>query len=193
MSFTLPLGSIAPDFSLPCVDGSTRSLADFQHADVLIVVFTCNHCHYAYGMDDRLNEYANSMQRRGVAVVAINSNDTANHPDDSFDDMIVQHAAKGLVFPYLRDESQDVARAYGALKTPHFFVFDAVRRLRYTGRFDDNPRDTAKATTRELPAAVDAILSGAEVAVPLTNPIGCNVKWRGQDEHWMPADACDLV
>lgn len=193
MAFTLPLGSTAPDFSLQGVNHATHALQDFTDATVLIVVFTCNHCHYAYGMDDRLNEYAVAMQHRGVAVVAINSNDTANHPDDSFDDMIVQHAAKGLVFPYLRDESQDVARAYGALKTPHFFVFDRDRRLRYTGRFDDNPRDAAKATTRELPAAVDAILAGESVTVPLTNPIGCNVKWRGQDEHWMPAEACDVV
>ena len=193
MPFTISVGTNAPHFSLPGVDGATHELQHFQDAAVLVVVFTCNHCHYAYGMDDRLNEYASRMHNCGVAVVAINSNDTANHPDDSFDDMIVQHAAKGLVFPYLRDESQAVARAYGALKTPHFFAFDRDRRLRYTGRFDDNPLDAAKATTRDLAAAVDAILAGENVAVPLTNPIGCNVKWRGQDEHWMPAEACDLV
>ena len=93
MPFTISVGTNAPHFSLPGVDGATHELQDFQDAAVLVVVFTCNHCHYAYGMDDRLNEYAAAMQHRGVAVVAINSNDTANHPDDSFDDMIVQHAA----------------------------------------------------------------------------------------------------
>ena len=107
--------------------------------------------------------------------------------------MVQRVKEKGYPFPYLRDESQDVARAYGAMRTPHFYVFDAERKLRYSGRMDDNPKDAGQETTRELRDALDDLLAGRGVAVPLTNPIGCNVKWKDQDAHWMPADACDLV
>jgi alkyl hydroperoxide reductase subunit AhpC len=104
------------------------------------------------------------------------------------------HAAeKKLTWPYVRDESQEIARAYGALRTPHYYVFDKDRKLRYTGRMDDNPRNPGKETTHELRDAMDALLAGKQPAVPLTNPIGCNVKWQGKDGHWMPPEACDLV
>jgi hypothetical protein len=125
--------------------------------------------------------------------VAINSNETTHHPDDSFEHMTARARKDKLPWPYLRDESQDVARAYGALRTPHFYVFDADRRLRYTGRMDDQPMDASKATTHELADALDALLAGKTPPVPLTNPIGCNVKWVGKDAHWMPPEACDLV
>ena len=101
--------------------------------------------------------------------------------------------AKGFKFPYLRDDTQSVALAYGALRTPHFYVFDGERKLRYTGRMDDSPRTPGKETTHELRDAVDALLAGKKPPVELTNPIGCNVKWRGKDHHWMPPEACDLV
>ena len=130
---------------------------------------------------------------QGVAMIAVNSNETENHPGDSFEHMIIRAREKDFPFPYVRDESQDVARAYGALRTPHYFVFDADRRLRYTGRMDDNPREPGKETTHELRDALDALLAGKDPEVPVTNPIGCNVKWQGQEEHWMPAEACDLV
>ena len=107
--------------------------------------------------------------------------------------MVQRAKDKGFAFPYVRDETQDVARAYGALRTPHFFVFDADRKLAYTGRMDDNPRDASGATTHELADALDALLEGKAPPVPLTNPIGCNVKWKGEDAHWMPPEACDLV
>ena len=100
---------------------------------------------------------------------------------------------KKLPFPYVRDDSQEIARAYGGLRTPHYYVFDKDRKLRYTGRMDDNPRNPGKETTHELRDAVDAILTGKTPAVELTNPIGCNVKWKGQDNNWMPPEACDLV
>ena len=128
-----------------------------------------------------------------MAYVAINSNSQNTYADDDFAGMKQRATERGFEFPYLRDQSQDVARAYGALRTPHFFVFDAERKLRYTGRMDDNPRNPGSETTRELRDAVDALLAGREVETPLTNPIGCNVKWDGKDAHWMPADACDLV
>jgi hypothetical protein len=126
-------------------------------------------------------------------MITISSNETENHPADSFEHMVERAREKGFNFPYAFDETQEVALAYGALRTPHFYVFDADRTLRYTGRMDDNPRNADQATTRELRDAVEALLDGREVPVELANPIGCNVKWKGQDAHWMPPEACDLV
>jgi len=193
MAFTLELGQTAPDFDLPGVDGSNHSLASFADAKILIVVFSCNHCPFVIGSEDRMNELYADYAPQGVAMVAINSNETAGHPTDSFDHMVERAKEKGFRFPYVRDESQQVALAYGALRTPHFYAFDAERRLRYTGRMDDNPRQAGEETTRELRDALDALLIGDEPPVALTNPIGCNVKWKDQDAHWMPPEACDLV
>ena len=193
MAFTLQIGKKAPDFDLPGVDGKDYSLADFADAKLLIVVFSCNHCPYVVGSEDRMNRLYADYAPKGIAMVAINSNETDNHPTDSFEHMVERARQKGFRFPYVRDESQDVARAYGALRTPHFFVFDEERKLRYTGRMDDNPRDVSRATTNELGDALDALLVGNDPQIELTNPIGCNVKWWGKDAHWMPPDACDLV
>ena len=193
MAFTLSLGAKAPDFNLPGVDGKKYSLASFKDAKVLVLVFSCNHCPYVVGSEDRMIKFYADYAPKGVAMVAINSNETEIHPLDSFDHMVTRQKEKGFKFPYLRDESQEVAVAYGGLRTPHYYVFDADRKLRYTGRMDDNPRNPGKETTHELRDAVDAILAGKAPAVPLTNPIGCNVKWKGKDHHWMPAEACDLV
>lgn len=193
MAFTLQLGESAPEFNLPGVDGKSCSLADFAEAKLLLVVFSCNHCPYVIGVEDRMNAFYADYVSKGVAMVAINSNETENHPTDSFEHMKERAREKGFQFSYVRDESQETARAYGALRTPHYYVFDADRKLRYTGRMDDNPRNPGQETTHELRDAVDALLAGKEPAVPLTNPIGCNVKWQDQDAHWMPADACDLI
>ncbi len=193
MAFTLQLGAEAPDFDLPGVDGQRYSLASFADARLLIVVFSCNHCPYVVGSEDRMNALFARYAPQGVAMIAINPNETLNHPTDSIEHMIQRAADKGFRFPYVRDESQQVALAYGALRTPHFYVFDTQRRLRYTGRMDDNPKNAAKAATHELADALDALLAGAEPPVPVTNPIGCNVKWAGKDAHWMPPEACDLV
>lgn len=193
MAFTLQAGDCAPDFSLPATDGQTYSLADFADAPVLVIAFTCNHCPYVINSEQRVLDFTRDYRDQGVAYVAINSNSENTYADDDFEGMKRRAAERGFQFPYLRDQSQDVARAYGALRTPHFYVFDADRKLRYTGRMDDNPRNPGQQTTHELRDAVDALLAGREVEVPLTNPIGCNVKWDGQDAHWMPADACDLV
>ena len=193
MAFTLELGEKAPDFTLPGVDGNDHSLADFSDKKLLVVVFTCNHCPHAVGTEDRMVDFAKRSAAKGVGLVAINANETDNHPTDSMEHMKERSAEKGFTFPYLRDDEQSAALAYGALRTPHFYLFDADRALRYTGRFDDNTVDASLATTSELADAVDALLAGKEPAVAVTNPIGCNVKWKDRDGHWMPPEACDLV
>lgn len=193
MAFTLALGDSAPDFSLPATDGRTYSLADFAASPVLVIVFSCVHCPYVVGSEDRFMAFDADYRGSGVRLVAINSNSQNTYPDDNLEGMIARAQEKGFRFPFLRDESQQVALAYGALRTPHFYVFDAERKLRYTGRMDDNPKFAGQETTRELRDAVEDLLAGREVAGPLTNPLGCNVKWDGQGAHWMPADACDLI
>ena len=193
MAFTLQVGEQAPDFDLTGVDSKNYSLTDFADAKLLIVVFSCNHCPYVVGSEDRMVELHADYRSKGVAMIAVNSNETDNHPTDSFEHMIERAREKGFAFPYVRDESQEVALAYGALRTPHYFVFDAERKLRYTGRMDDNPRQPGQETTHELRDALDALLEGKDPPVPVTNPIGCNVKWKGKDAHWMPPEACDLV
>ncbi|MFW6292448.1 MAG: thioredoxin family protein [Spirochaetota bacterium] len=193
MAFTLEIGAQPPDFSLPATDGSTYSPADFADAKVLVVFFTCNHCPYVLGSDDLTRAAAERFAPRGVTFVAINSNDTEVHPDDDFDHMVSRMEEQKFPWVYLRDESQDTARAYGALRTPHFYVFDGDRKLVYTGRGVDSPKDPEKITVNDLDRALEEVTGGKAVSVPLTNPVGCNVKWRGQDAHWMPPEACDLV
>jgi peroxiredoxin len=198
MAFTLQIGQEAPAFNLPGTDGRNHSLAaDAKDARVAVVVFSCNHCPYVIGSEDRMIAFAKKYAPRGVAMIAINSNETENHPADSFEQMVQRAKEKGFPFAYVRDETQAVARAYGALRTPHYYVFtkdDAGRwLLRYTGRMDDNPRTPGAETTHELADAVEDLLGGRDVRVPVTNPIGCNVKWKGKDRKWMPPEACDLV
>ncbi len=193
MPFTLQLGDKAPPFSLPGVDDNTYTLDSFAGAKVLVIVFSCNHCPYVVGSEERMIRFHNDYAPRGVAMIAINSNETQGHPTDSFEHMKTHATEKGLPFVYVRDDSQQVALEYGALRTPHYYVFDQNRLLRYTGRMDDNPRNPGQEKTHELRDAVDAILADKKPAVEVTNPIGCNVKWWGKERHWMPADACDLV
>lgn len=193
MAFTLQLGQPAVDFDLPGVDGKRYSLASFADARILVVVFSCNHCPFVIGSEDRMIRFCNDYDEYELAMVAINSNETGNHPTDSFEHMVQRAKEKGFPFPYLRDESQQVAWQYGALRTPHFYVFDHDRLLRYTGRMDDNPRQPGQEKTHELRDAVDDLLIGRAVRVPITNPIGCNIKWKGHEQHWMPPEACDLT
>ncbi|MFC1583529.1 thioredoxin family protein [Candidatus Neomarinimicrobiota bacterium] len=193
MAFTLQIGDSAPHFQLPATDGSTYSLEDFKAAEILVIFFTCNHCPYVIGSDEATRKTVEKYAPQGVKFVGINSNSPRTYEDDSFNNMVVRMQENRFPWLYLYDESQDIARAYGALRTPHFYVFDGSRQLVYTGRALDNPKDSSLATVNNLEQALDQLLAGTPVATPLTNPIGCNVKWDGQDPHWMPADACDLV
>jgi len=193
MAFTLSLGNKPPDFKLLSTDGKTCSLATFAGAKVLVIFFTCNHCPYVIGSDEVTRATTEKFADRGVSFVAINSNSKKTYIEDDYAHMVIRMAEQRFPWKYLYDESQEVALAYGALRTPHFFIFDQERRLVYSGRGVDNPRDTSKMTVNDLERVLDEVTSGRPVTVPLTNPIGCNVKWAGKDKHWMPADACDLV
>ena len=193
MSFTIDLGTVAPEFSLPATDGKTYSLSSFADSPYLVVFFTCNHCPYVIGSDEVTRKTAEKYIPKGVAFVGINSNSENTYAEDDFDHMVSRMKENNFPWIYLRDSDQTVAKKYGALRTPHFFVFDKDRKLVYTGRGVDNPRETDKMTVNDLDNVLDAVVNGKEIAVPVTNPIGCNVKWEGMDAHWMPADACDLV
>ena len=192
MPFTLQIGEKAPDFELPATDGNTYRLSDFD-AETLVVFFTCNHCPFVIGSDEVTRKTAERFIPRGVKFVGINSNSVNTYAEDSFDHMVERMETHRFPWLYLHDESQEIAVAYGALRTPHFYVFDRDRRLVYTGRGVDNPRDASKATVNDLDRALEEHLAGKPVSVPLTNPIGCNVKWEGKDAHWMPPEAVDLV
>lgn len=191
--FTLAIGDKAPDFKLQATNGKTYSLDDFKTSRTLVVFFTCNHCPFVSGSDEVTRATALRFKDEGVAFIGINSNSENIHQEDDFSNMVKRMNEQGFPWVYVRDKSQDVARAYGALRTPHFFVFNEERRLVYTGRGVDNPRNTAEMTTNDLERALEEVVAGKQVSIPLTNPIGCNVKWEGKDEHWMPPEACDLV
>jgi len=193
MAFTLQIGERAPDFRLPATDGKTYTLADFDDAQTLVVFFTCNHCPFVLGSDEVTRATAEKYAPKGVRFVAINANWVGIHPEDSFEHMVTRMEEQRFPWVYLHDEAQDVARAYGALRTPHFYVFDRDRKLVYTGRGVDVPDDTAKMTVNDLDNALAEHTAGKPVSTPLTNPIGCNVKWVGQDEHWMPEEARNLI
>jgi peroxiredoxin len=191
--FTLQLGDKAPDFRLPATDGKTYTLADFKDAKVLVVFFTANHCPFVKGSDEVTRATALAFKERGVAFIGINANSAKTVPEDGFEAMQARMEEHKFPWVYAHDQSQDVAWAYGALRTPHFFVFDADRKLVYTGRGVDQPMDTSKMKVNDLANALEDVVAGRPVRVPLTNPIGCNVKWEGRAAHWMPPEACDLL
>jgi len=174
MGFTLTIGEKAPDFTLEATDGKMYSLKDFNDTEILVIFFTCNHCPYVIGSDEVTRKTALHFEKQGIKFIAINSNSKNTYTEDSFENMAKRMEKEKFPWIYLYDPDQKIALAYGALRTPHFYVFDKDRKLVYTGRGVDNPKDTDKMT-------------------PVTNPIGCNVKWEGKDPHWMPEDACDLV
>jgi peroxiredoxin len=193
MAFTLNIGDTAPGFDLKATDGNRYSLNDFSGAEILVVFFTCNHCPYVIGSDEETRKTALKYGDKGVKFVAINSNSPNTYPDDDFEHMVARMKEHRFPWLYLYDDTQDVAFRYGALRTPHFYVLDRNRKLVYTGRGVDSPRDTSRMTVNDLDRALSEITSGKEVSIKITNPIGCNVKWEGKDAHWMPAEACDLV
>ena len=176
-SVGLPLGSIAVDFDLKGVDGKNHSLKSFADKKVLVVVFSCNHCPYVQAYEDRMIQLQKDYTNKGVTLVAINSNDETGYPEDSYPNMIKRSKDRSFNFPYLRDETQEIARKYGAICTPHVFAFDQHRKLQYKGRIDDN-RNPDLAKTKDLRGAIDAILDGREPTVQETRPFGCSVKWK---------------
>ncbi|HDZ40996.1 MAG TPA: thioredoxin family protein [Bacteroidetes bacterium] len=193
MAFTLDIGAKAPDFKLKATDGNVYRLSDFDDIRYLVIFFTCNHCPYVIGSDEHTRIIANRFIPEGVKFVAINSNSPDTYPEDDFDHMVERMKKYSFPWLYLYDDTQEIALKYGALRTPHFYVFDENRKLVYTGRAVDNPKNTVLATTNELEKALEELVSGKGISEPVTNPIGCNVKWEGKDAHWMPPAACDLV
>jgi peroxiredoxin len=193
MAFTLQPGDKAINFKLVSTKGKEYSLADFDKYKYLVIFFTCNHCPYVIGSDEVTRATAEKYLKEGVGFVGINSNSENTYPEDSYSNMIKRMEAYKFPWAYLYDKDQSVARAYGALRTPHFYVFNEKRILVYTGRGVDSPRDTSRMTINNLDQALKELTSGKPVTIPVTNPIGCNVKWEGKDAHWMPPEACDLV
>lgn len=178
-----PLGIAAPPFSLVNVDGQTVSLDDFAGAPALLVMFICNHCPYVKHVAPTLARLCREYQQRGVAVVAVNSNDTVAYPDDAPEAMVREVAQRGYTFPYLWDSTQAVARAYFAACTPDFYVYDRGRKLVYRGQLDSSrPRSDIPVTGVDLTAAIEALLAGRPVAEQQRPSLGCNIKWQAGNE-----------
>jgi peroxiredoxin len=178
-SYKLPMGTAAPDFSLPGVDGKTHTPETLRGPKGLLIIFFCNHCPYAVAVQQRVLAIARDFMPRGMGMALISSNDVTTHPDDSFDKMKELAASLGLPCAYLYDETQEVAKAYRATCTPDPFLFDADLQLHYHGRIDDGGRDASKATTHELRDAIEGMLSGAPAPEKQWNSLGCNIKWKG--------------
>lgn len=176
-STALKINDSMPAFKLPATDGLIVD-AQLIKDPVIVVVFTCNHCPYAQAYEDRLIELQKHFDQEGVQFVLISSNDATNYPEDSFDAMKKRHDEKAFPFPYAYDESQEVAKAYGALCTPHCFVFDRHRKLKYKGRVDDNWRDPDAVTEHNLRDALAALVKDEEPPVHEANAIGCSIKWK---------------
>jgi peroxiredoxin len=193
MSFTLPLGKKAPDFNLPGTDGKVYTLSDFNKYKYLVIFFTCNHCPYVLGSDEITRQTALKYQPAGAGFVAINSNSANTYREDDFDHMVKRMEQYKFPWVYLHDQTQEIARAYGALRTPHFYVFNDARQLVYTGRAMDNPKYPTMATVNDLDRVLGELTSNREISIKITNPLGCNVKWEGMDKHWMPEEAKDLA
>lgn len=177
MAYTLQTGEKAPYFELPATDGKTYKLSDFTDP-YLVIFFTCNHCPYVIGSDEVTRKTAGNFADKGVRFIGINSNSALSHPADSFDNMKKRMAQYSFPWLYLYDESQDIVKAYGAISTPHFFVFNENREVVYTGRGSDSPRDASGISVNDLDRVLDELTSGREISVPVTNPIGCSIKWK---------------
>ena len=174
----LKIGSPAPDFDLPGVDGKKYSLNSFADKKALIVIFSCNHCPYVQAYEDRIKQIQSDYASKGVSVIAINSNEDKGYPEDSFENMKKRAAEQKFNFLYLRDEDQSVARAYDATHTPEIFLFDKERKLAFHGKIDDNWQEPNRVQNHYLRNAIDELLAGKEISVPETFTIGCTIKWK---------------
>ncbi len=171
-------GSPAPDFSLTGVDGKVYSLSAFSGKDILVVIFMCNHCPYVKAVIGRLVKLQSDYAAKGVQFVGISPNDTEAYPDDSFDNMKLFHAEYGMNFPYLIDETQDIAKKYDAVCTPDIYVYDKSRTLKYRGRLDDNWQDESAVKSQDLKTALNALLTGKEIETDQIPSMGCSIKWK---------------
>ncbi|MCX8103235.1 MAG: thioredoxin family protein [Candidatus Bipolaricaulota bacterium] len=174
----LKYGDPAPDFQLKGVDGKLYKLCDYKNKKAVAVIFSCNHCPYVKAYEDRMIALAREYEPKGVQFLVINSNDPTKYPEDSFDNMIKRAKEKGYPFPYLHDETQQVAKAYSAQRTPEVFLFDAAMKLRYHGTIDDHYEDPSKVTKRYFKDALDAVLAGKDPGLKDTQPVGCTIKWK---------------
>ncbi len=182
-STMLPLGTKAPDFQLPDTNGNIVSLSDFEAVPALLVIFMCNHCPFVKHVLGGMIELIKKYQDKGIAVVGINSNDVENYPQDAPEVMAGIAAQKGFTFPYLYDETQQVAKVYHAACTPDFFIFDKDRKLFYRGQMDDSrPGSSIDVTGADLRAALDALLQGKQPPTEQKPSMGCNIKWKSGNE-----------
>lgn len=182
-STMLPIGTPAPEFSLINVDGKTVSNADFQDAKGLLVMFICNHCPYVKHVADHLAQLGAQYTQKGIAVVAISSNDVANYPADSPEQVVAEAEERGYQFPYLYDETQDVAKAYRAACTPDFFLFDGDQKLYYRGQLDSSrPESGIPVTGEDLRGALEDLLAGKPAPEDQIASLGCNIKWKPGEE-----------
>jgi len=172
------LGDQVIPFMLPGVDDKSHSLSDYADAEVLAVIFSCNHCPYVRAWEDRMVQIQAEYADKGLQFLVINSNDVTKYPDDNFDNMKVRAEEKGYNFPYLIDETQEIAQRYGAERTPEVFLFDKSGSLRYHGAIDDNYDDPSAVSSHYLRDALEAVLSGESPAVDQTPPRGCTIKWK---------------
>ena len=186
-------GKKAEDFKLKSIKNKLVSLNDIKGDTATLIMFICNHCPYVTGSDEVTRATVEKFQETRFKFVAINSNSKNTYEEDSFENMVKR--IDDLKFPwlYLYDETQKVAKDYGALKTPHFFVFNQERKLVYTGRGVDSPKDSSNIKVNDLERVLEELKDDRKISVPVTNPIGCNIKWEGKEAHWMPAEACDLI
>ena len=192
MSFTLQVSQKAPEFNLISTRNENVSISSFD-SKFLVIFFTCNHCPYVTGSDEVTRQTANKFKDKDVSFIAINSNSANTYQEDSFENMILRMEEYEFPWVYLHDADQEIAIKYGALKTPHFYVFNEQRELVYTGRGVDSPLDANKIKINNLELVLDELTSNTLISIPITNPIGCSVKWEGKDSHWMPPEACDLI
>jgi len=175
---TIKIGQPAITFSLPGIDGTNHTLGEYSGKQAVAVIFSCNHCPYVRAWEDRMVQIQADYAPKGVQLIAINANDASKYPDDSFVKMKERAREKNFNFPYLRDESQEVAKAYGAERTPEIFLFDKAGILRYHGAIDDNYDNPAQVKARYLRDALDAVLAKQTLSIPETKPVGCTIKWK---------------
>lgn len=175
---TLSIGSKIPAFKLKAVDDEIYSLDSFKESKGLIIIFSCNHCPYVQAYEERIILLQDDYRNKGVSVLAINSNEDENYPEDSFENMIERAAEKKFNFIYLRDEDQTVAKSFDATHTPEIFLFNEERKLVYHGKIDDNWQEPEKVVNHYLRNALDEMLTGKEISIPETYSIGCTIKWK---------------